>query len=359
MKRLFLLLFTIICTAVCLAQERFTIGDLTYEVIDSNRVEVDRCSISATAVVIPDSVQLDGKIYTVSRIGNGAFSGSNRLVSAHIPNSVTTVGVGAFWDCRNLQSVVIPDSVTDIGKYAFGWVKNIIYHGTATGSPWSALSINGYIEDGFVYADTTKTILLRYIGDDTTVVISEGVITIDDYAFYLCENIVSISIPNTVTTIGKGTFERCCSLSSINIPEGVVVIEDYLFSNCDKLSFLTIPSRVTSIGKRAFYKCHGLKFIAIPEGVISIGEDAFYRCWSLARVTLPSSVRIIGKGCFDTDYELETITILNTNPPMFADKVFEYIPTTTTLQVPRGSLERYKASDWNKYFEGRIVEIEE
>ncbi len=88
MKRLFLLLFTIICTTVCLAQERFTIGDLTYEVIDSNRVEVDRCSISATAVVIPDSVQLDGKTYTVSRIGTEAFKDCSRLDSVIIPSSV-------------------------------------------------------------------------------------------------------------------------------------------------------------------------------------------------------------------------------------------------------------------------------
>ena len=75
--------------------------------------------------------------------------------------------------------------------------------------------------------------------------------------------------------------------------------------------------------------------VAIPYGVTSIGKDAFYGCDNLANVIC-----------------------LSQEPPILEKEVFPY-PNATTLQVPRGSLERYKASDWNKYFEGRIVEIEE
>ena len=119
MKRIILSIVAVVCVNIGLSQERFTIGDLTYEVIDSNRVEVDRCSTSATAVVIPDSVQLAGKIYTVSRIGEYAFSHLNRLVSVHIPGTVTSIGNWAFNSSRNLYSITIPNSVTSIGSCAF------------------------------------------------------------------------------------------------------------------------------------------------------------------------------------------------------------------------------------------------
>ena len=119
MKRIILSIVAVVCVNIGLSQERFTIGDLTYEVIDSNRVEVDRCSISATAVVIPDSVQLDGKTYTVSRIGTEAFKDCSRLDSVIIPSSVATIGMHSFLCCRRLKSVVISYGVKTIGYGAF------------------------------------------------------------------------------------------------------------------------------------------------------------------------------------------------------------------------------------------------
>ena len=537
MKRLFLLLFTIICTAVCLAQERFTIGDLTYEVIDSNRVEVDRCSISATAVVIPDSVQLDGKTYTVSRIGEYAFSHLNRLVSVHIPGTVTSIGNWAFNSSRNLYSITIPNSVDSIGIYAFDLVYNVIYNGAAVGSPWGASNMNGYVEDGFVYVDSTKTILLKYIGIDTSIIISKsvtriekeafisckftsisipetvksirmgafafcrnltsvslpnGIDTISPYLFYDCSGLTSVSIPNSVTTICENAFSLCSNLDSIVVPSSVKEIAPYTFNGCENLVFIDIPNSVTfignaafygcismstiiipnsvtsignsafglvknivyqgsakgspwealcvkgfvedefvyydstkavlagyvgkdsnvvidnsvtsiaeaaflgndrltsisipygvtSIGNRAFFNCDCLTMINVPNSVTSIGEEAFSYCDSLTSVIIPDGVTTIGDYAFSVCRNLSSFTISSTvvsigksvfsdceslkelisyatNPPTIADKVFKYIPNATTLQVPRGSLERYKVSDWNKYFEGRIVEIEE
>ena len=81
MKRIILSIVAVVCVNIGLAQERFIIGDLTYEVIDSNRVEVSECDTSATAVVIPESVTIEEKTYTVTVIENSAFRDNGIVTS--------------------------------------------------------------------------------------------------------------------------------------------------------------------------------------------------------------------------------------------------------------------------------------
>ena len=80
------------------------------------------------------------------------------------------------------------------------------------------------------------------------VVIKQGVTSIGDWAFYLCDNLTSITIPSSVTSIGNYAFKECSSLTSITIPSGVTSIEDGVFCECSSLTSITIPSGVTSIG---------------------------------------------------------------------------------------------------------------
>ena len=110
MKRLFLLLFTIICTAVCLAQERFTIGDLTYKVKNNAEVKVYKCNKSATEVDIPTSVRYKLRKYDVTSIGFGAFENCTNLLSVAIPNSINEIEACAFSYCSALNSIKIPNS---------------------------------------------------------------------------------------------------------------------------------------------------------------------------------------------------------------------------------------------------------
>ena len=86
-----------------------------------------------TSVTIPNSV---------TSIGSYAFINCAGLTSVEIPDSVTSIGDYAFGNCTGLTSITIPDSVTSIGGSAFYNVPHISYSGTATGSPWGALSIN-------------------------------------------------------------------------------------------------------------------------------------------------------------------------------------------------------------------------
>ncbi|MBQ7448541.1 MAG: leucine-rich repeat domain-containing protein, partial [Paludibacteraceae bacterium] len=108
------------------------------------------CS-SLTSIAIPNSV---------TSIGDYALYYCISLTSVTIPNSVTSIGMSAFNSCWHLTSVTIPNSVTSIGYYAFYNVCNIVYYGSATGSPWGARSVNGFVDGYLVYSDETKTNLL-------------------------------------------------------------------------------------------------------------------------------------------------------------------------------------------------------
>ena len=134
-----------------------------------------------TSLTIPNSV---------NSIEERAFYNCTGLTSVTIGNSVTSIGEYAFCGCKGLTSISIPKSVWRIGSEAFDEVPNIVYNGTATGSPWGAKSVNGYVDGYLVYADATKTTLLAC---STT---ATGAIT----------------IPNSVTSIGYFAFNGCTPL---------------------------------------------------------------------------------------------------------------------------------------------------
>ena len=131
-----------------------------------------------------------------------------------------------------------------------------------------------------------------------SVTISNSVTKIGDGAFYSCESLQSVTIPNSVTKIGDGAFDGCKSLQSITIPNSVTSIGDEAFSGCESLQSVTIPNSVTSIGDHAFYLCKSLRNVTIPNSVTSIGSYAFDWCKSLQSITIPNSVTKIGDGAF-------------------------------------------------------------
>lgn len=116
-------------------------------------------------------------------------------------------------------------------------------------------------------------------------------------AFEYCENLTSITIPNSVTSIRSGAFEYT-GLTSVTIPNSVTRIGNRAFHGCRKLSNITLSNSVISIGNDAFNECTDLTSITIPDSVTSIGEDAFRFCSSLTSITIPDSVTRIGKEAF-------------------------------------------------------------
>ncbi len=257
-----------------------------------------------TSVSIPNSV---------TSIGNSAFFYCTGLTSVTIPNSVTSIGNSAFYKCSGLTSVTIPNSVTYIGSYAFYLVKNIVYSGTASGRPWGAFNVNGYIDGDFIYSDSTKTKLTAYIGSSSNVTIINSVTTIGISTFEGCSSLTSVTIPNSVTTIGNFAFAYCSGLTSVTIGNSVTTIGDYAFSGCSGLTSVTIPNSVTSVGVSAFYNCTSLttlNFNAVncSSNFISGGLHPFSGC-HISTINIGDSVQRIPGNFVYNETSLTTLTI--------------------------------------------------
>lgn len=128
--------------------------------------------------------------------------------------------------------------------------------------------------------------------------IRKGVKVIGNGAFWGCESLVNINIPNSVTTIGHSAFVSCDSLTSINIPNSVTTIGDLAFWGCYSLTNINIPNSVTMIGHSAFASCDSLTNITIPNSVTTIGKEAFCYCDSLTNINIPNSVTTIEDEAF-------------------------------------------------------------
>ena len=239
-------------------------GELSgaYSVKEGTRIICDLafsfCS-SLSEIVIPSSV---------TSIGDGAFSCCHSLSEIVIPSSVTSIGDHAFSGCDSLSEIVIPSGVTSIGNYAFSGCSSLKY----ISIPKSVIGLNGnpFVEwkgkleclsPNFVYEDDIL------FNKDKSRIIS-----------FRNQNVESYVIPSSVTSIGKGAFTGCYSLSEIVIPSSVTSIGDGAFSFCRSLSEIVIPSSVTSIGDWAFSNCDSLSEIVIPSSVTSIGDGAFSNC---------------------------------------------------------------------------------
>ena len=150
------------------------------------------------------------------------------------------------------------------------------------------------------------------------------VTSIDENAFYCCEGLTSIDIPNSITKIGDFAFGNCPVLTSIVVESGnprydsrnncnaiIETADNTLIAGCKNTM---IPNSVTSIGVRAFEGCDGLTSIVIPNSVTAIGNKAFYSCDGLTSVNIPNSVTAIGNNVFESCNELSCLVVESGNP---------------------------------------------
>ena len=320
------LLFLALVATTSLWAHDFEVDGIYYNYLDRNNVEVTYRGDNwnsyrneyAGEVIIPETVTYSGATYNVASIGDSTFVECTSLTSVIIPNSVTSIGNYAFYH-SSLTSVTIPNSVTSIGDLAFSYTSLTYPVYNAHCFAYLPMSFKGayaipegikHITGGAFcdrYYLTSITIpnSVTSIGDFafaasalTSIFIPNSVTSIGDYAFFDCSSLTSVTLPNSITNIGNKTFQSCDSLTSITIPNSVTSIGEWAFSSCSSLTSVTIGNSVTSIGDWAFADCKSLTSITIPNSVTSIGDWAFQYCSSLTSITIPNSVTTIGVKAF-------------------------------------------------------------
>lgn len=209
---------------------------LMYNLNEDDTYSVAKCDVSQTDVVIPETYK--GK--SVVKIENGAFD-----------------------DCKNVLSLVIPDSVTEVEINALNGLRNL----QKLTAPAVALSSVSKIQK----IDT----LIVTSGE----AIAENAVSGWDY-------LKSVTLPDTLKTIGDLGFAHCELLEEINLPDGVTSIGEYAFYNCASIKQFNLPDSVESIGNYAFGECASLETVSLSKSLSTVGNWVFASCNSLINLTI-------------------------------------------------------------------------
>lgn len=264
-----------------------------------------------------------------------------------VPESVTAIGQGAFKGCASLRRITLPfmggsreDSQNAYLGYIFG----------AQSPEQNKDHVPSSLKD-VVLTDAEQICYGAFYGCDglRSVSVPEGVLSIGEKAFYDCGALENFAIPSSVTEIGRQAFGNCSALTDFTIPDTVREIGFGAFENCNSLAKLTLPftgrnrveaaanghfgylfgakevnfnsdnvpsalkkvsvTNTDTIGANAFRNCEGIAEIVLSDGVSVIGAGAFAGCTKLERVNISDSVKQIGKNAFYLCDELMRIEI--------------------------------------------------
>lgn len=219
----------------------------------------------------------------VTRIDEDSFRYARELTCIVIPNSVTNIGYEAFYGCSKLKVLCLPESIVYIGAQAFDFCNSLTtmyvpasWEGKRIlkGVPSGCTVIYGarweYVEEDlwtFVIRDGEAIIVGGPDSGDVNLpgVLGECPVTAMENTFVSCTNLMSVTIPDGISTIGDYALYDCRGLESLILPASVTYIGESAFFSCSGLSTLTIPESVTHIGNSAVADCTGLKTLFVPE----------------------------------------------------------------------------------------------
>lgn len=331
---------------------------------------------SLSSAILPEGVTL---------LGEGAFYGCAKLTSIDLPSTVTSIDYAAFMN-TGLQAIVLPKGLTTLGDYAFCGSAGLssvtflgdpptsvgteVFEGVASGAvgyyvgsdAWTTALVSSTTWNGLTMEELVATFTWTVNTDGTTatltgVTIPQGITSIEvpgtvsdgttsyavttlgDGLFFEVANadlVTSITLPESLTTIGAQVFAYCEALTSMAIPESVTSIGDQVFAYCYTLASVTLPSSTISLGTSLFLNCTALSSIELPSGLEEIGSSAFAYS-AVTSITLPASVSSIGTQAFFQG-ALSSVTFLG-EPPTVGDNAFSVRPETAPTGTYLGTAE--------------------
>ena len=170
-------------------------------------------------------------------------------------------------------------------------------------------TVTGLGKDSFSIDDLYSPLYEIHLNKIHSVTIPQSVTSIGEDAFTNCRGLNSLTIDDAAISIGSWAFAQCYSLSSLSLGKKITTIGDHAFDDCRALTSVTIPQSVTSIGQKAFNSCISLTTLSLGENIKTIGDSAFYYCIDLESVTIPQSVTSIGNDAFGQCHDLQSLTI--------------------------------------------------
>lgn len=151
----------------------------------------------------------------------------------------------------------------------------------------------------------------------------------------------SITLPESIDSIGEMAFFSCQQLTRINLPKGLRHISEALFGVCRSLRTIKLPEGIRTIGVRAFGRCTALESLVVPDSVTTLGDDVFYECTALRSLILGSSVSYIGSQAFYRVQKLETFILRAETPPTIKESLNPHI-YGKEIRVPEEAVEAYR-----------------
>ncbi len=380
----------------------FEVDGVRYSPIENNtckvvsKSEFGGSSLYEGDIVIPSTVQHEGKVFTVVAIGDKAFFQASKLRNIKFPKTlevigerafrdatslsdvvfndkIQTIGAQAFYNCQNLSDITIPASVVEIGSGAFKECKAL---GSVIISDSSQpITIKySFPQSGMTYLYLGREVDLGGVDGVSSpftdcsslehVEIGKNITMLPSIFFSGCKNLKEILIPDWIMSIGSACFSDCVSLEKITIGNGIKEIPVNAFKDCKSIKSLNLGENIVTIRESAFdlYDSGsnlGAKQIIFPESLETIEKFAFARWENLESIHLGYNVKKLGQFSFISSSGLKEIICDAINPPqeingswdspsVFGTNSDTY--NTATLFVPESSLDSYRSSQIWRFF---------
>lgn len=292
--------------------------------------------------------------YMYAQYGNNTynhhvFSGCDNVSTINIGDNVRWVSPYAFQDCKNITNLTIGKNVETFYWNALADTLNSLITVNYNAINMKVRSSQQY---GFNYMGLfegrANTLSSLTIGNDVE--------KIQGLSFRNCTNLTSVVFnADSCTYVGSSepAFSSCNNVTSFTFGNNVKVIPAYLCRHMEHLTTITLPNSVISIGDNSFGNCTGLTSVIIPDATKYV-YWSFPNCTGLQSVTIGSSVESMNyafKGC----NHLTTINVRAEYPPTCNEETFENVPAYADVMVPCGAKYRYEVTDYWRNF-SRITE---